>query len=231
MPRTSRGKRSTKILGNQHLAVLADGDADSLPLEVTGQDIPPVAGTRHPLPDHGGGKLLLGVPGSRGPATPLRAWAVDGVVGNVFAPQAEGVSAYSGGAIESGPPVTVGEVAAFRIGVGEKAPPRHIPAVIAGDLVQGAIPCQLRQPGPSPFQVDELVDSIFQPGDIDAGLLLRGQRAGAGHAGKWFAGGRCDAGRCARGDGFGQPAAAEQHKKHGKEDCLFSHGGQEEVVF
>jgi hypothetical protein len=110
-------------------------------------------------------------------------------------------------------------------------PRRHIPAVIAGDLVQASIPSQSRQPCLMPFKVDEVMDSTFQPGDIDAKLLTRGRRTGARHTGWRCARRRCDGEPCTRGDGFAQPAEAEQHKKHWDKDGFFSHGDTGEVVF
>jgi hypothetical protein len=110
--------------------------------------------------------------------------------------------------------------------VGEKAPRCHIPAVIAGDLLQGLIPAQSRHPGLFSLPIDEGVDPFFQPGDINDGLSTRTRRTGARYTGGWIAGWRC-----ARGDGLGQPAEAEQYKKHWEKDGFFSHGALGEVVF
>lgn len=171
-----------------------------------------MAGTRHPLPDYGGGKLPLRVRLSM----PTHDGAGEMIIGNIFAPQIGAHAkeeALSDGALESGPPVTLDKSAAFRIGVGEKVPRRHVLAVIAGDLLQGLIPCQLRQPGILSLLIDEVMDSTFQPGNIDGGLS---------------SGARLITGRRAR-DWSGQPAA-EQHKKHWDKDCFFSHGDQEDAV-
>ena len=179
-----------------------------------------MAAARHPLSDHGGGNLLLRVPGGRCPSIPPLGAAGEIIVGNVFAPQLGGIPARFDGALESAPPVTLTEVAAFRIGVGEKAPRRHIPAVIAGDLLQGLIPAQSRHPGLFSLPIDEGVDPLFQPGDINDGLSPRVRPTR----------GRYPRGRRARG-GSGQPAEAEQREEHWDKDCFFSHGDLGEVVF
>ena len=216
MSQTSRSK-STKILGDQHLAVLPDGDADPLPPVVTGQDILPMAGARHPLPDYGGGKLLLRLPGSHCLPLSVHDGAGEMIIGNVFSPQIGSNAkeeARSDGAFESGPPVTLDKIAAFRIDVGEKVPRRHILAVIAGDLLQGLAPCQRWQPCILPLLVDQVMDSHFQPGNIDGGLST---------------GARFITSRSAR-DWSGQPAEAEQHKKYWNTNCFFSHGGLGDAV-
>lgn len=174
-----------------------------------------MAGARHPLSDHVGGNLLLRVPGGRCPSIPPRDGAVEIIVGNVFSPQLGGIPARPDGALEPTPPVTLAEVAAFRVDVGEKVPRRHIPAVIAGDLIQGLIPCQSRQPGIFALQVDEGMDSLFQPVDLDGGLSTRARATTGRRVCDWS----------------GQPAEAEQHKKHWEKNGFFSHGDLGEVVF